>query len=122
MVRVVYDFDGGAVDFYMQVYEGANPWFDNLSDTTDPGNQPAKSGYFGGLGAADYCFYAYSGHEGDPFYYYVPIRDTVYVAEGQEEDGTWDWSPEQGYRFCVEKVADGCVDPCFLYEDGCGAP
>ena len=122
MVRVNYEFDEGPVDFYMQVYEGMNPWFDNLADTTDPGDQPAKSGYFGGLNTDDYCFYAYQGHLGDPFYYYLPVRDTVYVSEDQEDDGTWDWSTAQGYRFCIEKIAAGCVDPCFLYDDGCGAP
>lgn len=122
MVRVNYEFDEGPVDFYMQVYEDLNPWFDNLADTTDPGNQPARSGHFGGLNTDDYCFYAYQGHLGDPFYYYLPVRDTVYVSEEQIDDGTWDWSTEQAYRFCVEKIADGCVDPCFLYDDGCGAP
>jgi len=122
MVRVNYEFDEGPVDFYLQVYEGEELWFDNLADTTDTGEQPARSGTFGGLSSDDYCFYAYQGHTGDPFYYYLPVRDTVYVAEGQEDDGNWDWSTEQAYRLCVEKIADGCVDPCFLYDDGCGAP
>lgn len=122
MVRVNYEFDSGPADFYLQVYQGYDPWFDNLADTTDIGDQPAKSGYFGGLGAEDYCFYAYQGHLGDPFYYYLPIRDTVYISEDQEDDGTWDWSTEQGYRFCIEKIADTCLEPCFLYDDGCGAP
>ena len=122
MVRVNYELDEGPVDFYMQVYEGEEFWFDNLSDATDPGDQPAQSGHFGGLSSDDYCFYAYQGHVGDPFYYYLPVRDTVYVAEGYEDDGNWDWSTEQAYRLCVEKIADGCVDPCFLYDDGCGAP
>ena len=123
MVRVSYEFDEGPVDFYLQVYEGEEFWFDNLADTTDPGIQPARSGYFGGLSSTDYCFYAYQGHIGDPFYYYLPVRDTVYVSEGHEDDGNWDWSTEQAYRLCVEKIADGCVaPPCFLFDEGCGAP
>jgi len=122
MVQVHYEFDEGPSDFYMQIFEGGTPWFDNLSDTVDMENQAARSGYFGGLDADDYCFYAFQGHTGDPFYYYLTIRDTVFISEGREEDGTWDYSSEQAYRFCVEKISSGCNDPCVLYDGGCGVP
>ncbi len=124
MVRFVYDLDPGEVDVYVQVYDGDTPWFDNLCDIADTGSHAALSGYFGGLGASDYCFYAWQGHTGTPFWYYLAIRDTIYVSEGHEDEGTWDWSSDQAYRFCVEKVANGCQEPpCQLYGDaGCGSP
>ena len=123
MVRVIYNIDGGEVDHYVQVYADTSPWYDNIFETADTGSHAATSGHFGGIGASDYCFYAYQGHTADPYYYYLVVRDTVYVAEGQEDDGTWDWDPDQAYSFCVEKVANGCVEPpCELYTAGCGAP
>jgi len=123
MVRVVYRLDGGAVDFYMRVFEGNNSWFDNIADIVDLSNHPQTDGYFGGLDPADYCFYAWQGHTGSPYYYYISVRDTIYVSAGHEEDGDWDHDPDQAYQLCIEKVADGCVDPpCFLYEEGCGVP
>ncbi|MCP4606122.1 MAG: hypothetical protein GY847_37355 [Proteobacteria bacterium] len=123
MVRVLFEFDQGPVDFYMQIFRSTVPWFDNLSDTVEQDTQAAKSGYFGGLEADDYCFYAYRGHTGDPFWYYLVMRDTIFISEVREEDGTWDQSAEQAYRFCIEKVADGCHEPpCKNYDEGCGAP
>ncbi|MDJ0764042.1 MAG: hypothetical protein QNJ97_13755 [Myxococcota bacterium] len=122
MVRVLYEFDAGNVDQYLRVFRGTSAWFDNLSDTVDQASHDAVSGYFGGLDPADYCFYAYSGHEGEPFWYYLTVRDTIYVSEGNEEHGTWDWNADQAYRICIEKVAEGCHPPCELYDDGCGTP
>jgi hypothetical protein len=122
MVRVVYDFDQGPADFYLRVFQEGQAWFDNLSDTVEMETQSAESGYFGGLDADDYCFYAYQGHEGDPFFYYLAIRDTIYISEDNSEGGTWDWSADQAYRFCIEKIASECLEPCQLYEGECGAP
>lgn len=122
MVRVVYRLEGGATDHYMRIFEGNNSWFDNIADIVDLANHPQTDGYFGGLDPADYCFYAWEGHIGSPYYYYLTVRDTLYVSAGHEEDGDWDHDPDQGYQLCVEKVSDGCIDPCFLYEDGCGVP
>jgi hypothetical protein len=123
MVKIYYDFDEGPTDIYMQVFLYNNSWFDNLSDTVDLANQPAKTGYFGGLDPKDYCFYAFHEHQGDPFWYYLSVRDTIFVSEDEVENGTWDWSPDQVYRICVEKAASTCVEPpCKIYDNGCGPP
>ncbi|MCP4676377.1 MAG: hypothetical protein GY854_12870 [Deltaproteobacteria bacterium] len=123
MLRVVYEFGEGPVDFYMHVYEGETLWYDTLVDTFEEASHAATSDVFGGLGADDECFYGFSEHQGEdnPFFYYLMVRDTIYVSEGQAEDGTWDFSSEQAYRFCIEKIADGCLEPCVQYpETGCG--
>ncbi len=123
MLEFHYDLDGGPAEFYIQVYADGSAWFDNLAEVADSGTQPPASGSFGGVDPSDYCFYAYQGHTGSPYTYYVPIRDTIFVSTGHEEDGTWDFSADQAYRFCIEKVADGCVEPpCYNWEDGCGQP
>ncbi len=122
MLRVLYDFGEGPVDFYMQVYQGESLWYDTLVDTFEQSNHAATSDVFGGLTADDKCFYGFSGHQGgdNPFFYYLVVRDTIYVSEGQEENGTWDFSSEQPYRFCIEKIADGCLEPCIQHDTGCG--
>jgi len=64
---------------------------------------PASRGEFGGTEAGDQCFYAFSGHGDSRNYLYtLSIRDLLPVR---------DWASGQKYRFCVEKVADGCHEP-----------
>ncbi|MBN2718853.1 MAG: hypothetical protein JXX14_23610 [Deltaproteobacteria bacterium] len=123
MVRVLYDVGAGPVDAYIRVFQGGSAWYDNLAGVTEKTTQVALSGEFGGIGSDDTCFYAYNGHSGDPFWYYLSIRDTVFVSEEKREDGTWDSSPGQPYRFCIEKVKAGCQSPCQYFEgEGCGSP
>jgi hypothetical protein len=126
MVRIVYDFDGGPVDFFFNVYRGNSLWFDNVITSAELGNQSAVSGAFGGLDPSDECFYAYQGHSGNPFYYNLLVRDLAEVR---------DWDSEQAYRFCVEKISDQCVgtavsgtgnsgvqgSPCIAYEHDDGS-
>ena len=73
---------------------------------------PGASGSFGGVGAgAEECFYAYFEHGG----YNLLVRDLTADAS--------DWSSDQRYRFCVEKVSNTCEAPCMDYgETGCGQP
>jgi hypothetical protein len=135
MVRINYEFGEGPIDYHMQVYQSDQLWFDTVLDIVEKDVQAATSGHFGGLEASDDCFYAYDDHVGpaaspdagvepEPFWYYLMIRDTVFVSEDQEEDGTWDWNSDQQYRICVETIASGCQEPCYEYEGdgGCGVP
>jgi hypothetical protein len=113
MLRVQFEIDPGPVDAVMSVYREKALWYDTLNPTTELPAQTLLDKSFGGLGASASCFYAYQGHEGDPFNYYLMVRDLADVRE---------WSADQRYRVCVEKVADGCSSPCKLYPDGCGQP
>ncbi len=113
MVRILFEVDGGGVDPLWQVFRGDALWYDGIVPIAEGPDQPPRSGAFGGLGPDDQCFYAFHGHEGEPFYYAIGIRD---LLPGR------DWDPDQRYRFCIEKVADGCEAPCELHEDGCGLP
>lgn len=124
MVRVNYQLDGGVVDTAIRVFEGNRVWFDGIAGTTDrTAPQPQRNGAYGGLGAADECFYAFQGHSGSPFYYYLSFRDTVFVDGANPVGGTWDADSEQTYRFCVEKLANTCQEPpCQLFTGGCDEP
>jgi len=122
MVRVRYQADPGPVDLFMQVFRGNSLWFDGLAATVDLPAQPALAGSYGGLADTDTCFYASQKHTGAPFWYYLAIRDTIRLSDSQPQGGRWDADPLQGYRVCVEKIADGCATPCTLYTDGCGTP
>ena len=103
MVRIVFQLDGGKVDHLMQVYTGTNLWFDTVMPVQELPMHPASTGRFGGLEAGDQCFYAFAGHGDGPDYLYaLSIRDLLPVR---------DWDPDQKYRFCVEKIADGCHEP-----------
>ncbi|MCB9729698.1 MAG: PPC domain-containing protein [Deltaproteobacteria bacterium] len=113
MLRVRFQIDAGPVDAVMSVYRGKALWYDTVNVTAEAPTQPALDASFGGLGAGASCFYAFQGHDGDPFNYYLMVRDLAEVRE---------WSADQRYRVCVEKVADGCEAPCKLYPDGCGQP
>lgn len=102
MVRVHVEYDAGPVDPVATVYRSqSSPWFDVGTDELP--EQPAGSLSLGGLGAADSCFYSFSGHTGDPFNYYLLINDRL---------ETTDSDPSQTYRVCIEKLADGCQAPC----------
>ena len=103
MVRIVFQLDGGKVDHLMQVYTGTNLWFDTVMPVQELPMHPASTGRFGGLENGDQCFYAFAGHGDGPDYLYaLSIRDLLPVR---------DWDPDQKYRFCVEKIADGCHEP-----------
>lgn len=122
MVRLHIEHDAGPVDVFAQVYRGTSLWYDEILGTTDMSTQPSRSVAYGGLDPSDECFYAYQGHSGDPFWYHVAVRDTVYKSRSDPTGGTWDWSPDQAYRICVEVIADGCAEPpCKLFSDGCGS-
>ena len=117
MVRINYETEAGEVDTYMMVYREGSLWHDEiLPSVSDTGDQAAMTGACGGLEADDTCFYAYHLHDA----YYFSVRDTVYVSEGNEDNGTWDWNKDQHYRFCIEKIADECLAPCHVYDAGCG--
>ncbi len=123
MVRVHLQGDAGPVELYTRVFTGTSAWYDNLFDAVDLGDSAAVSAVFGGLEEEDECYYAWQGHEGEPFWYYVSVRDTVYRSASEPTGGTWDASTDQSYGLCVEKVASGCAEPpCHLYTDGCGPP
>ncbi len=125
ILQIHLEFDSGPVDFHLQVYDDDNFWYDTVVDIVEQENHPATSDHFGGLGADDKCFYGFAGHVSDgedPFWYHLAIRDTIYVSEGQEENGSWDWSTDQAYRFCIETLAIGCQAPCQVWDDGCGPP
>ncbi len=111
MVKVLYQLDPGPVDFLITTWDESGQWFGNLANITEKPSQSAISGSYGGTQATDKCYYAWQGHTGSPYYYFVSVRDYADVH---------DWDPDQKYRFCVEKVADGCSDPCQLYSNGCG--
>ncbi|MBI5525776.1 MAG: hypothetical protein HY897_05535 [Deltaproteobacteria bacterium] len=169
MVRILYELEGGPVDFLFEVFRQTTLWFDTVVPVSESSAQAAQDGTFGGLAAADQCFYSYQGHRGSkgcqageqcvvsecltpagtcatdgdcqsgfachaglcvgssgacekhedcpegercftkqcvvssgdcsPFFYFVAVRDFAQVR---------DWESDQGYRFCVEKVAEGC--------------
>jgi len=110
-LRILYEMDAGPVDFVLSVYAGHSLWFGGVAGArAEAASQAAMSGAYGGAQA---CFYAYQGHTGEPFDYYVALRDLADVR---------DWSSDQRYRFCVERTSRACESPCRLYENGCGQP
>lgn len=119
MLRMHWRFDAGPVDVFTQVYRGTSLWFDFLTGTRELVHQNARAGEFGGLTASDECFYAYNGHNGNPYWYHLVLRDTVYVNSQDRQGGSWDWSADQGYGVCLEKLADSCFVPCTLTQGGC---
>lgn len=113
-LRLVYELDGGPVDFVVSVYREGALWFGGVvGPGREAASQPPLAGHYGGVGPADSCLYAFSGHEGADYTYQIVLRDLATVR---------DWSPDQGYRFCLERVSSGCESPCELYDDGCGVP
>ncbi len=114
MVRVNYERDGGPVELLFNIYAEDRRFNDLLAGLPESANNAPMSGYLGGTTAADACHYAFQGHTGNPFYYFIQVRDLLDVE---------DWDPDQKYRLCVEKIADGCAEPpCMLYMNGCGQP
>jgi len=104
LFRVLYQVDSGPVDLVFFIYSGESEW---VSRSFPAGS----SGAVGGTGAGGSCIYAYRSHGSD---YYVMIRD---------EAATRDWSSDQTYRFCIEKITNGCAAPCVDYgASGCGQP
>jgi hypothetical protein len=105
LIQVHYQIDGGPTDVLMAVYYGGSMWNDTIVPVSDTGDQPAKNDICGD----DECLYAYRDHSG----YYFNVRDTIFEESGGEaNNGTWDWSREQSYRFCIAKYYDGCMAPC----------
>lgn len=122
MVRLHVEVDGGPVDTLVQVWRRSALWFDGITGVTDLGDQGPIDVAYGGLEPTDECFYAYQGHSGNPYRYHVSLRDTLYAGSQSPTGGTWDSSPDQRYRLCVEKVANGCLDPCIEEPNGCSTP
>ncbi|MEM6931886.1 MAG: hypothetical protein AAF602_33445, partial [Myxococcota bacterium] len=120
MVRLHVEVDAGPVDTFVQVWRRTSLFFDGITLVEDTGNQGAIDVSFGGLDPTDECFYAFQGHNGNPYWYHVSLRDTIFAGNGAPTGGTWDHDETQGYRICVEKIANECVDPCVLYPNGCG--
>ena len=118
LLQVHYQIDEGPTDVLMAVHVGGYMWYDTIVPVSDTGAQSIKNGTFGD----DECFYAYHDHSS----YYFSVRDTIYLESGGEaNNGTWDWSREQPYRFCIAKYYEGCSEPCHDWgEDngGCGPP
>lgn len=99
MLRMRYEVDGGEVDHGLFIYGAGELWFSREMSS-------GTSGVLLGSGASaveDQCFYGSLTHQ-DP--YYVVVRDLV--GDGR------DWNADQNYRFCIEKVADGCLEPCTI--------
>jgi len=124
MLRIHFEIESGPTDVLMAIYRGWSMWYDTVVyDPDDPisdiGNQPANNGVCGD----NECLYA---HHEDSDAYYFNVRDTIFVSTGDTNNGTWDWSREQTYRFCIAKYAEGCLEPpCHDWgEDnhGCGPP
>jgi hypothetical protein len=119
MVKIHYQIDEGSVDMLWQVYLDSGLWFDPIVPVSELPQGASITGSFGGIESMDQCFYAWQGHMGSPYYYYLSIRDF-----GDKKD----WSSTQKYRFCIEKVADGCYEPPCKYtapmenitKSGCG--
>lgn len=123
MVRVHIQGDAGPVELYTRAFVSTSAWYDNLFDAIDLGDNAPISDSFGGLDPADECYYAWQNHTGEPFWYYLTVRDTIYRSASEPTSGTWDASTDQSYGLCVEKLASGCVEPpCFNWSDGCGPP
>jgi len=130
-IRVHYDIEGGPVDTAMNVYQAgaSNPWL-SAFDVDQKERQDARSGTYGGLTSQARCAYAYQGHAtGDDSTYHYGLKVSDEVESVSREDVTItdqssrDWSPEQTYRVCVEKISDSCEEPpCKVYENGCGPP
>ncbi|MDF1562020.1 MAG: hypothetical protein P1V51_03205 [Deltaproteobacteria bacterium] len=117
-LRFVYDVDPGPADTFVAIYRGSSLWFDRLIPLSG-GTQGALVGAYGGDQAGDECFYAFRNHSS----YGIQIRDL-------QNDGA-DWSSDQTYRFCIEKVSNVCEEPpCKIWTDpndptidlGCGQP
>lgn len=125
-MRFVYDVDGGPVDLVTNIYRNQQLWFTGF-DIEELPNQSAKAGALGGSTAMDRCFYAYQGHSSNmgDYYYYVVMRDLfgLYSDMATVNPITREFAPGQRYRFCVEKIANSCLEPpCKVYPDGCGQP
>lgn len=125
-MRFVYDVAAGPVDFVTNIYRDQQLWFTGF-DIEELPNQTAKSGALGGTTAQDRCFYAYQKHTSNmsDFYYYVVVRDLfgLYSDKATVDPSTREFAPDQRYRFCVEKIANSCLEPpCKVYDDGCGQP
>jgi hypothetical protein len=116
MVAVHYELAAGPVDFLLMVSRWENDVWIEFDPPSDTGNSPARSNKYGGTAAGDECFFAHNMHED----YFFVVRDTVWVSESNPRGGLWDASKDQSYRFCIEKIADGCVSPCRTADDGSG--
>ncbi len=115
MLKIYYEIDEGPTDVLMAIYLGGSVWYDTIVSVSDTGVQPAKNDICGD----GECMYSYRDHSG----YYFNVRDTIFVSEGAQNDGIWDWDKDQTYRFCIAKYAEGCTAPCKNdQENGCDFP
>jgi len=119
-LRVHYQVDEGPVDTRIEIFRG-NRRFITILDADQETHQAAASGATGGLTAADECVYAYSNHSG----YNIVVRDVFELYENTTivRSDSRDYSADQTYRFCVEKVSNVCAEPpCQIHDNGCGPP
>lgn len=121
-LRMVWNTQAGPVDIALNVYrDGGSSW--NVAREPDEmANQPAASGTLGGTTEGNGCFYAYQSHSSD---YIVEVRDRfeLFSDDVTVRPDSRDWDPDQGYGFCIEKVANSCsAPPCQVYPNGCGQP
>lgn len=110
LLRVHYEVDPGPVDLVFKVLRGTTDWFDLIPTQEQDADQPALAGVYGpdtvGAPGSGECLYAYQGHTGSPFLYHLWLRDLMRERS--------DWSADQTYRFCIEKVSNACYEPCAI--------
>ncbi len=119
MMAVHLDLGGGRVDFLPITTRDGTPWVEFTTPSDTGGNNPEINNVYGGLTGSDECFFAHNMH-GE---YNFVVRDTTWISEENPNGGTWDADKNQPYRFCIEKIADGCsVPPCTTDDYGCFIP
>jgi hypothetical protein len=118
-LRIRYEVDAGPVDAVLIAHTPDGAWYE-LLNLDEAENQSALSGAVGGTAPGDSCFYAFQGHEE----YFLSVRDRrSYFRDGVAVPASRDWSGEQRYRICLEKLANDCLEPpCKVYTSGCGVP
>ncbi|MBA2665271.1 MAG: hypothetical protein H0U74_23485 [Bradymonadaceae bacterium] len=118
-LRFHYRVDAGPVDVVMNIYRGGSLWY-TIFDNEQRDTQPAINGVLGGMSAQNKCFYGSKLHNGD---YYLHVRDIfeLYSDRATVKPESRNWSADQSYSFCVEKISNQCeVPPCKLFDNGCG--
>jgi len=122
-----YEIDAGPVDHLFNVLRGGRAgWYSLVTQCEQGSHQQAGPTVSGAKvqsgGEPNLCFYAYEGHgsEDDPYTYGLKIGDkTDEFSDNAFKPQGRDWDPNQSYRFCIEKVAEGCPGPpCDKAENG----
>lgn len=123
-LRMVWSTEAGPTDIAINVYRNGGGQWRPAREPDQQDMQAADSGSVGGAAMnANGCFYAYQSH--DPAGYLVEVRDrfSLLSDDVNVDPQSRDWSVDQSYSFCVEKVSNVCEEPpCQIYTDGCGPP